>query len=75
MEVHNTGRSPPEWLCGSFSNKLLDRITKIIGEQTLTPLELQTCFVEVANLVNQLPMGHIPSDPDDGTYLCLHDVT
>ena len=50
-------------------------ITKVIGEQILTPLELQTCFVEVANLVNQLPTGHIPSDPDDGTYLCLHDVT
>lgn len=28
-----------------------------IGEQTLTPLELYTCLLEVANLVNQRPIG------------------
>ena len=42
--------------------------------QILTSLELQTCLVEVANLVNQRPIGRIPSDPDDGSYLCPNDM-
>ena len=45
-----------------------------IGEQVLTPLELYTCLLEVANLVNQRPIGRIPSDPDDGTYICPNDM-
>ena len=48
-----------------------------IGKQVLTPLELQTWLVEVANLVNQRPIGRIPSDPsdpDDGSYLCPTDM-
>ena len=49
-------------------------LKKAIGEQVLTPLELQTCLVEVANLVNQRPIGRIPSDPDDGSYLCPNDM-
>lgn len=42
-------------------------LKKAIGEQVLTPLKLQTCLVEVANLVNQRPIGQIPSDPNDGS--------
>ena len=49
-------------------------LKKVIGEQVLTPLELQTCLVEVANLVNQRPIGRIPSDPDDGSYLSPNDM-
>lgn len=49
-------------------------LKKAIGEQVLTPFELQTCLVEVANLVNQRPIGGVPSDPDDGAYLCPNDV-
>ncbi|XP_067051157.1 uncharacterized protein [Acropora muricata] len=49
-------------------------LKKAIGEHVLTPLELQTCLVEVANLVNQRPKGRIPSDPDDGSYLCPNDM-
>lgn len=32
-------------------------LKKAIGEHVLTPLELQTCLVEVSNLVNQRPIG------------------
>lgn len=71
MEVHNAGRSPPEWLCEALVKSCKIALKKAIGEQILTPLELQTCLEEVANLVNQLPKGRIPSDPDNGTYLCL----
>ena len=39
-------------------------LKKDIGDQVLTPFELYTCFVEVANLVNQRPIGRIPNDPE-----------
>ena len=45
-----------------------------IGEQVLTPLELYTCLLEIANLVNQRPIGRIPNDPDDGAYICPNDM-
>ena len=44
-----------------------------IGDQVLTPFELYTCLMEVGNLVNQRPIGHIPNDPDDGAYLCPNE--
>ena len=43
-------------------------LKKAIGEQVLTPFELQTCLLEIASLVNQHPIGCIPNDPDDGLY-------
>ena len=49
-------------------------LRKAIGQQTLTPFELYTCLLEVANLVNQRPIGRIPNDPDDGSYLCPNDM-
>ena len=30
--------------------------------------------MEIANLVNQRPIGRIPNDPDDGSYLCPNDM-
>lgn len=49
-------------------------LKKAVGEQLLSPLELHTCLVEVANLLNQRPVGRIPTDPDYGSYLCPNDV-
>ena len=49
-------------------------LKKAIGEQVLAPFELYTCLLEVANLVNQRPIGRIPNDPDDGSYLCPNDI-
>ena len=49
-------------------------LKKAIGEKVLTPFELYTCLLEVANLVNQRPIGRIPNDPDDGSYLCPNDI-
>ena len=49
-------------------------LKKAIGKQVLTPLDLQTCLVEVANLVNQHAIGRIPSDPDDGSYFSPNDM-
>ena len=49
-------------------------LKRAIGSQLLTPFELYTVFLEVANLVNQRPIGRIPNDPDDGKYICPNDI-
>ena len=49
-------------------------LKKAIGSQILTPFELYTVFLEVANLVNQRLIGRIPNDPDDGTYIYPNDI-
>ena len=45
-----------------------------IGDNILTFSELQTVCFEVANLVNERPIGRHSTSPDDGTYLCPNDV-
>lgn len=45
-----------------------------VGEQVLLPLELHTCLLEIANLINQRPIGRIPNDQDDGAYICPNDI-
>ena len=40
----------------------------------LTPFELYTCLLEVANLINQRPIGRVPTDPDDGAYLRPNNI-
>ena len=49
-------------------------LKKAIGVQVLTSFELYTCLLEVANLVNQRPIGRVPNDPDDGSYVCPNDI-
>lgn len=49
-------------------------LKKAIGEKVLSPFELYTCLLEIANLVNKRSIGRIPNDPDDGSYLCLNDM-
>jgi hypothetical protein len=45
-----------------------------IGDSVLTFSELQTCLLEAAQLVNQRPIGVLPSTPDEGSYLCPNDL-
>ena len=49
-------------------------IKKAIGDNKLTPFELYTCFLEIANLINQRPIGRVSTDPNEGTYLCPNDI-
>ena len=49
-------------------------LKKAMGNHILTPFELYTCVLEIANLVNQRPGGRVPNDPDDGGYLCHNDM-
>ena len=44
--------------CAEALVKSCNQALKIaIGKQVLTPFELYTCLLEVANLVNQRPIG------------------
>ena len=49
-------------------------LRKVIRSQLLTPFELYTVFLEVANLVNQGPIGRVQNDPDDGGYISLNHM-
>ena len=49
-------------------------IKKAIGDNKLTPFELYTCFLGIANLINQRPIGRVSTDPNEGTYLCPNDI-
>ncbi|XP_071950799.1 uncharacterized protein [Antedon mediterranea] len=49
-------------------------LKKSMGEQRLTPFELFTYLQEVANLINERPIGRKPNDPDDGAYICPNDI-
>ena len=49
-------------------------LKKVVGDQVLTPFELYTYLLEVGNLVNQRPIGRVPNDPDDGSYLSPNDM-
>ena len=46
-----------------------------VGDSKLTSLELQTAFFEVANLLNERPIGYKPgTEPNFGSYLCPNDL-
>ena len=47
------------------STESLVKCTKIAlkEEQVLTPFEFYTCLLEVANFINQRPIGRIPMTP------------
>ena len=67
--------APPQNGCSEAVVKTMKKaLKKAIGDTVLTPFELYTCLTEVANLVNQRPIGRIPNDPEDGAYLCPNDI-
>ena len=49
-------------------------MARIIGSNILTFSELQTVLFEIANLLNERPIGINPTDPEEGTYLCPNDL-
>lgn len=73
--IFTTPAAPHQNGCAeSLVKTCKNAIKKAIGKQKLTPFELYTCFLEIANLVNQRPIGWVPKDPDDGAYLCPNDM-
>ena len=70
-----TPAAPHQNDCAEYLVKTAKIALKIAkGEQVLTLSDLFTCLLEIANLVNQCPIGRVPSDPDDGSCLCPNDV-
>ena len=54
-----------------FLIRLVKRSLKAaIGESILTFSELQTVLFEVANLINERPIGRHLRSPEDDSYLC-----
>ena len=49
-------------------------LKKAVGEAVLTRFELYTYLLEVANLLNERPIGRIPNDLDDGAYFCPNNI-
>ena len=49
-------------------------ITLAIGNNILSPLEMQTVCFKAAYLVNERPIGKHPTDPSDGVYLCPNQL-
>ena len=49
-------------------------MARIIGSNILTFSELQKVLFEIANLLNERPIGINPTDPEEGTYLCPNDL-
>ena len=45
-----------------------------IGTNILTFSDLQAILFEVANLLNERPIGTKTTDPNEGSYLCPNDI-
>ena len=73
--IFTTPAAPHQNGCAEALVKGCKRSLKMaIGEQPLTPFELYTCLLEIANLLNQRSIGRIPNDPEDGACLCPNDM-
>ena len=46
-------------------------IKKAIGNNKIKSFEIDSCFLEIANVINQRPIGRVSTDPSEGTYLVL----
>ena len=59
---------------GPLSNEELQSAEKMWVKDLQTGLKNRLSKGEFKNLVNQRPIGRIPNDPDDGSYLCPNDI-
>ena len=63
------------WQNGCNEALIKRALTLAISDDILTIGELQTVVFEIANLLNERPIGIKPdSDPDLDTYLCPNDL-
>ena len=78
MEWNFTKAADAPWEngCAEAMVKLAKRtMSRILGDCTLTFGELQTVLFEIANLMNERPIGmKSGSNCDEGSYLCPNDL-
>ena len=60
--------------CESLIGSVKKCLRHVIGGQKMTYSELQTLLFEARNLVNERPIGKIPTTPEDGAYICLLEI-
>ena len=60
--------------CESLTRSIKICLQRSIGEQKHSYNELQTFLYETADLLNERPIGKIPTTPEDGSYLCPNDL-
>ncbi|CAC5386337.1 unnamed protein product [Mytilus coruscus] len=77
MEWEFTKAADAPWENGC-SEALIKSVKKslslAIGQSIMTFSELQTVLFEVANILNEQPIGTSTFDPNKGTYLCPNDL-
>ena len=73
--VKNSADAPWENGCAESLIKSVKRALVLsVGTNIMTFSELQTVMFEVANLVNERPIGTMNSYPNEGSYLCPNDL-
>ena len=60
--------------CESLIRSIKKSIFHAIHNEVLTFSEIQTVLYEVANIINERPIGSTPSTIHDGSYLCPNDI-
>jgi len=77
MEWEITKSADAPWENGC-SEALIKSVKKslvlAVGQSIMTFSELQTVMFEVANLLNERPIGTKETDPNEGSYLCPNDL-
>ncbi|CAC5382020.1 unnamed protein product [Mytilus coruscus] len=75
MEFTKAADAPWENGCSEALIKSVKKsLSLAIGQSIMTFSELQTVLFEVANILNERPIGTSTSDPNEGTYLCPNDL-
>lgn len=58
----------------SMVKSVKSALKKATGDTVLKPFKLYTCLLEVANLLNERPIGRLPGDPDNSSCLCPNGI-
>ena len=74
VKIHHTGISTSERMRRSLSKELQSGPKESCWRANIDTFELFTCLLAVANLVKERPIGRMPNDPDDGSYVCPNDM-
>jgi hypothetical protein len=74
-EITKSADAPWENGCSeALIKSLKNSLVLAVGQSIMTFSELQTVMFEVANLLNERPIGTKETDPNEGSYLCPNDL-
>ena len=61
-------------MANKFNSIQFNALKVGIGNQAFSYVEFQTIMYEVAQIVNQPPIGRHPAKPEEVSYLCPNDL-